>query len=229
MTMAVSSDNVLLFTKEDILPHKNPEERKAYHHRYFQEHFGSFMEKKRDWRKKNPLKWKEYRARVMAERGDAERKRRREYYRNNHEARKRKLLKNAENAKKFNARLRLENRALYMLRNLKKSIRHPGKNNKDTSQFDITEQWFRERLNANVCEMSGLPFELEPVRNPFYPTVDRIDPLGPYTQANCRLVIWYLNKALDRLGEDFAADVFIRVLARKGYSVTKPVSLGKVA
>ena len=65
--------------------------------------------------------------------------------------------------------------------------------------FDLSEEWLEAKLAENICEVSGIEFETEirsfGVPNPFVPSIDRIDPCGPYTAANCRLVCWIYNRA----------------------------------
>lgn len=85
----------------------------------------------------------------------------------------------------------------------------------DGLAFDLTKEWIESRLRAGVCEMSGLPFDLDKKRTPASPSIDRIDANGGYTQANCRMIIWFLNRALSDLGDDYACMVFERVLARR--------------
>jgi hypothetical protein len=81
--------------------------------------------------------------------------------------------------------------------------------------FDLTREWIAEKLRAGVCEMSGIQFDMEGKLTPNSPSIDRIDPSGPYTQANCRVILWFLNRALCNYGEDYALMVFERVLARR--------------
>lgn len=47
------------------------------------------------------------------------------------------------------------------------------------------------------------------------PSIDRIDPYGDYVQSNCRIITWWLNRALLNLGEDYACMVFERVLEKR--------------
>lgn len=81
--------------------------------------------------------------------------------------------------------------------------------------FDLTIEWFETRLKAGACELSGLPFDLEAKRGRNSPTIDRITAGGHYTQANCRMILWSINRALNNYGEDYLFGVFERVLARR--------------
>lgn len=81
-------------------------------------------------------------------------------------------------------------------------------------EFDLTVDWFRERLDRGTCEMSGLAFDMKAKRGAMSPSVDRRDPSGPYTRANCRMILWYLNRAMSDLGEAFALRVFGEVIKR---------------
>lgn len=74
--------------------------------------------------------------------------------------------------------------------------------------FDLDRQWFRERLERGRCEMTGLAFDMIGRRTPLSPSIDRINPRGGYTKSNCRLIIWWLNRAMSDQGEDFAMMVF---------------------
>jgi hypothetical protein len=69
----------------------------------------------------------------------------------------------------------------------------------------INVAWVRERLERGACELSGLPFKLERggrTGNPFGPSIDRIDCTKPYTEENCRVIVWALNAAFAEWGED---------------------------
>ena len=69
-------------------------------------------------------------------------------------------------------------------------------------EFSITLEWVQQRLQAGVCEVTGIPFELKGARNPFQPSIDRIDSSKPYTPENCRVVLWIINTAKHTLAED---------------------------
>ena len=62
-------------------------------------------------------------------------------------------------------------------------------------------------LNAGGrCALGGTPFSPErpdKVRfRPWMPSLDRIDPFGPYSAGNCRLVSAYTNIAINQFGVD---------------------------
>lgn len=66
--------------------------------------------------------------------------------------------------------------------------------------FDLSEEWFKERLDKGVCEVTGLPIKIKQYKKKdvgqrgFYsPSVDRIDNNMGYIPSNCRLVCWGYN------------------------------------
>ena len=61
-------------------------------------------------------------------------------------------------------------------------------------EFDLDFEWFRERIDRGVCEVTSLIFvDSEKPMAPFKPSVDRTDPNGGYTKDNCKMVIWMYN------------------------------------
>lgn len=63
--------------------------------------------------------------------------------------------------------------------------------------FDLTPEWASSRWTG-CCELTGLPFS-GPNKRVGYknrnmsPSIDRIDAAGPYTQENCRIILWAIN------------------------------------
>lgn len=154
-------------------------------------------------------------ARLLADKDFAEQEanKRREYWRKNKDrlnqwARDHKS-KNPQMAAKWRHNSWRFNRATHLISSIRIKCRQQG------LEFDLTKSWLEKKIEAGKCELSGLPFDMDQKRGPMSPTVDRIDPKGGYTMKNCRLIIWYLNRALSNLGEDFAIDVFKKVIAKQ--------------
>jgi len=65
--------------------------------------------------------------------------------------------------------------------------------------------------NSGRCALTGMPFRLEHYeksrRNPYAPSIDRIDNGLGYTEGNVRLVLTFVNLAI----ADYGEDVFRRV------------------
>ena len=76
-------------------------------------------------------------------------------------------------------------------------------NLKQRGNIDIDEQWIQERLDAGVCEVTGIEFEFpnygEGARGfnhyPWNASVDKVNPNGGYRKDNCKLVVWAYNRA----------------------------------
>lgn len=185
-------------------------------------------QKQREWRKANRDKvrsykrahYKKHRLQVRAKQQEkyVERRtetlaRKRKFYQENREAFRAK--QNAYRAPKQHSlnlkqrESRAANRSRFLYYSAKKTAKIRG------VEFDLTRDWFENRISAGVCEMSGMPFNFVVKRGPDSPSVDRIMPGGPYTQANCRLVLWALNRALNNYGEDYMINVFKSVIARR--------------
>jgi hypothetical protein len=84
---------------------------------------------------------------------------------------------------------------------------------KNGLEFDITLEWMDSKIRG-VCELSGIKFDMSVKRGPNSPSIDRIDPKGPYTMENCRMVIWFLNRAKSNYDEKYVMDIYRRVVAR---------------
>lgn len=73
-------------------------------------------------------------------------------------------------------------------------------------EYTLTKAWYKERLDAGVCEVTGIPFVLDPDTckhtsitkrdrrlNPFSPSVDRRDSTKGYTEDNCIMTCYMYN------------------------------------
>jgi hypothetical protein len=87
--------------------------------------------------------------------------------------------------------------------------------------FDLTVEWFEERLARGICEATGLPMQplnagdslAKRARSPWVASVDRIDPLGGYTQDNARLVVWLYNAAKSNYKDQDVLHLALAVIA----------------
>ena len=70
-------------------------------------------------------------------------------------------------------------------------------------EFNLTEEWLKEKLERGRCEATGIKFDTTkaPFMNPFYPTIDRVDSSKGYTPENCRIVLWVVNAGLGHYTE----------------------------
>lgn len=68
--------------------------------------------------------------------------------------------------------------------------------------FTLTEEWFVEKVNAGVCELTGLPFGNILENDPYAPSPDRIVNEIGYEDGNGRMILWWLNRAKGTMSED---------------------------
>ena len=107
-----------------------------------------------------------------------------------------------------------EKRAQVMRQGVKDEAKRKG------VQFDLSLAWFQVRLDAGICEMTGMAFDFEKTGTGRTahnaPSIDRVVHGGDYTVANCRMVLFALNRALSDVGEDRMVAIFKAVIARRG-------------
>jgi hypothetical protein len=106
-----------------------------------------------------------------------------------------------ERNKKYLNNMKKENPRKFKIRRLMyySKVRAKEKNIEHT----ITKEWLKEKLKEDKCELTKLPFNynLDIPRNPFGPSIDRIDITKGYTPENCRLVLWAVNTGLGHYTE----------------------------
>lgn len=113
--------------------------------------------------------------------------------------------KNKQNFKKYRAEIRSS--PIGRARDL---IRAAGQRSDNVS---ITAEWVANKIEAGVCELTGLPFDLQPSeqygRNPYAPSLDRKDSKNRnYDMENSRIVLWAVNSALS----EFTGDTMLPIL-----------------
>ena len=67
--------------------------------------------------------------------------------------------------------------------------------------FDLTVEWAQEKMDAGVCEVTGIAFDMTTRRGWNTPSLDQISAGGGYTKANTRMVLFGLNAAFGNWGE----------------------------
>jgi hypothetical protein len=80
--------------------------------------------------------------------------------------------------------------------------------------FDLGEHatHYQMVIDAGFCQATGLPFDLRTSgsmknRNPFSPSLDRIEPKLGYVYGNVRVVLWGFNRALSDWGDQTYATI----------------------
>lgn len=65
---------------------------------------------------------------------------------------------------------------------------------------DFDSGWIERKIQAGVCEVTGIAFDLTTqagetnhAKNPWVPSIDRIDSAKPYLKTNVQLVVYMYN------------------------------------
>lgn len=100
---------------------------------------------------------------------------------------------------------RLRNRSTYLYNHTRINAERRG------IDFMLTKDWFVDRVLAGRCELTGIEFVLDQKRHPFLPSPDRIDTQGPYSEENCRMVLWMINCAKGTNEEGEFRSAFLKI------------------
>ena len=68
---------------------------------------------------------------------------------------------------------------------------------REPENFELSIQWISDKIIQGYCEVTGLPFLYQDSigRQPWVPSLDKIDPDRGYTLDNTRMVVWLYNAA----------------------------------
>jgi len=87
--------------------------------------------------------------------------------------------------------------------------------------LDAHRKEIQARIDAGVCELSGVKLDLNGSRAFNSPSIDRIDPKRGYTYDNIRILCFAMNSALGDWGEENLHAVLVSWLRkRQGERVT---------
>lgn len=145
---------------------RDPEAAKSANSRWYEANIERAREMSREWGKKNP---------------EAKR-----------EAGRRWLATHKEEHKAHSRRWKRENAARWLLSRARSNAKQRGR------ELTITEEEVEALLAPGVCALTGLPFYGEEwdacsSRDPWAPSLDRIDPTKGYVPGNVRAVCWIVN------------------------------------
>lgn len=74
--------------------------------------------------------------------------------------------------------------------------------------FNLTRQWYQEKIDAGICEVLGIPIYLNTdegnTAGQYEAQIDRINPKHGYTMNNCRVVCRWFNIAKGELPDSEA-------------------------
>lgn len=94
---------------------------------------------------------------------------------------------------------RIEHYAYHVFKNTRGNARKRG------LPFELTREQVAEMLAPMTCSVTGLPLVPEwdgDGRNPWWPSLDQIDPCGGYRPDNVRVVCWAYNVMRGELDDD---------------------------
>ena len=81
--------------------------------------------------------------------------------------------------------------------------------------FDLDVEEIQSRINAGVCDLTGIPFALDPPRAWNAPSLDRIVPELGYVKSNVRVVLYSLNVMANTWGPNRILEIASAISARR--------------
>jgi hypothetical protein len=188
---------------------KNPERNRAAVQEWYAKNREYRLSQKREYWAKNKQRFKtkarersktpEYRARQRERERTPERKARRRELAQTPKYRAWRLEYDRKNRERLNVcdkKWREDNAARYIFNHCKKRAEIKG------IKFSLTLKWIETRLAAGICERTGHTFTYtigsRDCRNPWFPSIDRIDSSLGYTKDNCQIVCLIYNIAKNR-------------------------------
>ena len=176
----------------------------------------NYAAKQKEWLVNNPHKRAEYNAR-----------RRKKYHDNIDEARAKQRASQGKYREKHRAKQREYYQKYYRRNAIKQHQEKPWKSLLAGAKrraklagirFSLTENWAKKRWTG-ACELTGIAFAPAETRvgykrRNFNPSIDRIKSAGPYTPANCRIVLWAIN-SFKRDGTDKEMYMIARALIKQ--------------
>lgn len=133
----------------------------------------------------------------------------RRLYSENDEYRNKRKVRNQNRSDESKQRSREQGSAFYKsirgraLTLLKSALRRA---NKFPQPLDIDFDFIHSRLLTGTCEVTGLSFDLDKpegsAKNPYAPSIDRINSNVGYTKENTRIVIWQYNLMKGEIADD---------------------------
>ena len=93
-----------------------------------------------------------------------------------------------------------------------------------SNDVDIDERFIIERIEDGFCEVTGIPFNMNPSvdtkKNPYAPSIDRIDSSKGYTRNNVQIVIWQYNLMKGEISHDDLLMICEKLIERRNDGTT---------
>jgi hypothetical protein len=141
--------------------------------------------KQREWRAKNPERAKALQQRWVAKNPERAKAKEQRYH-----------IKHPERRKQIQQKWRNKSTAVYLLGFCRARAKKQKRN------FSLTLSWIEKKLASGICAQTGVPFDLIQGnydilggRNPWFPSIDRIDSCLDYHESNCQIVCAMYNFA----------------------------------